>query len=287
MTSAAPARWWRWRRTTAAGRRWRAPARVPGTRRACDHHLRRRRAAQPVGAPRARGARGARRARGLGAGARRRAPVPRARRSRAPAGSLRRPPGRRAAGGTGGRYLEARRAGRGCGRRGAAALETVDRTALWRALTPQMFRYGKLCAALDAAQAAGRQPSDEAQALEWLGARPRADRRQSHQPQDHRRRRALPWRRRSCRHGAASSEAPRHMRIGFGTDVHAFGPGDFVMLGGVRIAHTPRRRGAFRRRRAAACAVRCAAGGRRARGHRPALPATPIRAGGAPTARCS
>jgi 2-C-methyl-D-erythritol 2,4-cyclodiphosphate synthase len=28
------------------------------------------------------------------------------------------------------------------------------------------------------------------------------------------------------------------MRIGSGIDVHAFGPGDFVMLGGVRIAHT-------------------------------------------------
>jgi len=28
------------------------------------------------------------------------------------------------------------------------------------------------------------------------------------------------------------------MRIGTGIDVHAFGPGDFVMLGGVRIAHT-------------------------------------------------
>lgn len=27
------------------------------------------------------------------------------------------------------------------------------------------------------------------------------------------------------------------MRIGFGVDVHAFGPGDFVMLGGIRIAH--------------------------------------------------
>ncbi len=51
-------------------------------------------------------------------------------------------------------------------------MQTVDRTALWRALTPQMFRYGRLCAALDAAQAAGRFPSDEAQALEWLGERP-------------------------------------------------------------------------------------------------------------------
>ena len=28
------------------------------------------------------------------------------------------------------------------------------------------------------------------------------------------------------------------MRIGQGTDIHAFGPGDFVMLGGVRIPHT-------------------------------------------------
>ena len=28
------------------------------------------------------------------------------------------------------------------------------------------------------------------------------------------------------------------MRIGSGIDVHAFGPGDFIMLGGVRIAHS-------------------------------------------------
>ena len=28
------------------------------------------------------------------------------------------------------------------------------------------------------------------------------------------------------------------MRIGSGVDVHAFGPGDHVMLGGVRVAHT-------------------------------------------------
>ncbi len=28
------------------------------------------------------------------------------------------------------------------------------------------------------------------------------------------------------------------MRVGLGIDVHAFGPGDFVMLGGVRIAHS-------------------------------------------------
>jgi 2-C-methyl-D-erythritol 2,4-cyclodiphosphate synthase len=28
------------------------------------------------------------------------------------------------------------------------------------------------------------------------------------------------------------------MRVGSGIDVHAFGPGDFVMLGGVRVGHT-------------------------------------------------
>jgi 2-C-methyl-D-erythritol 4-phosphate cytidylyltransferase len=46
---------------------------------------------------------------------------------------------------------------------------TVDRAELWRALTPQMFRYGALGAALDAAHAAGRHPTDEAQAFEWCG----------------------------------------------------------------------------------------------------------------------
>jgi 2-C-methyl-D-erythritol 4-phosphate cytidylyltransferase len=51
-------------------------------------------------------------------------------------------------------------------------LETVDRASLWRALTPQMFRYGRLCEALDRAFGQGRAPTDEAQALEWMGERP-------------------------------------------------------------------------------------------------------------------
>jgi 2-C-methyl-D-erythritol 4-phosphate cytidylyltransferase len=56
---------------------------------------------------------------------------------------------------------------------GAAVAEaTLERSQLWRALTPQMFRFGALCAALDAAHAAGRFPTDEAQALEWLGVSP-------------------------------------------------------------------------------------------------------------------
>ena len=50
--------------------------------------------------------------------------------------------------------------------------QTVDRAGLWRALTPQMFRYQMLCDALDRALASGRLPTDEAQALEWLGEHP-------------------------------------------------------------------------------------------------------------------
>jgi len=53
------------------------------------------------------------------------------------------------------------------------ACETPSRDSLWRALTPQMFRLGVLRAALQAARAAGRSPTDEAQALEWQGRQPR------------------------------------------------------------------------------------------------------------------
>jgi 2-C-methyl-D-erythritol 4-phosphate cytidylyltransferase len=46
---------------------------------------------------------------------------------------------------------------------------TVDRTGLWHALTPQMFRYGILSRALQSA-ASG---TDESQAVEALGLKPR------------------------------------------------------------------------------------------------------------------
>src|SRR6185503_1401751 len=49
---------------------------------------------------------------------------------------------------------------------------TVSRTALWRALTPQMFRFGVLDRALRAAQSAATAPTDEAQAVEALGLQP-------------------------------------------------------------------------------------------------------------------
>jgi 2-C-methyl-D-erythritol 4-phosphate cytidylyltransferase len=55
---------------------------------------------------------------------------------------------------------------------GACAVRTVPREALWRALTPQMFRLGELRGALDAARSGGREPTDESQAMEWQGRQP-------------------------------------------------------------------------------------------------------------------
>ena len=52
-------------------------------------------------------------------------------------------------------------------------LATVTRESLWRALTPQMFRYSVLDRALHAVRAAGAPPTDEAQAVEALGLQPR------------------------------------------------------------------------------------------------------------------
>lgn len=52
-------------------------------------------------------------------------------------------------------------------------LETVPRTGLWRALTPQMFRVADLRRALQAALARGGEITDEAAAVEQIGLRPR------------------------------------------------------------------------------------------------------------------
>lgn len=117
-----------------------------------------------------------------------------------------------------------------------AASRTVDRAPLWRALTPQMFRFGALCAALDAAHAAGRFPTDEAQALEWQGSAAllvegSATNLKLTTAED------LPLAAAVLR-GRGTCGAEGTMRIGSGIDVHAFGPGDSLMLGGVRIAHS-------------------------------------------------
>ncbi|HEY6454079.1 MAG TPA: 2-C-methyl-D-erythritol 4-phosphate cytidylyltransferase [Steroidobacteraceae bacterium] len=112
----------------------------------------------------------------------------------------------------------------------AAVERTVDRTGLWRALTPQMFRLGALRKALEAAHDAGRTPTDESQALEWVGGRPlliegSAANIKVTTAQD------------LLVAAAILGRVEKAMRIGSGFDVHTFGDGDFVMLGGVRVPY--------------------------------------------------
>ncbi|MGX2039683.1 2-C-methyl-D-erythritol 4-phosphate cytidylyltransferase [Methylocaldum sp. MU1018] len=52
-------------------------------------------------------------------------------------------------------------------------VETIDRSRIWRALTPQMFRYGKLKHALIDAAERKLIVTDEASALELQGLRPK------------------------------------------------------------------------------------------------------------------
>ena len=49
---------------------------------------------------------------------------------------------------------------------------TVDRTGLWRALTPQMFRLGMLSEAIQKAMDSGNPITDESSAIEFLGYQP-------------------------------------------------------------------------------------------------------------------
>lgn len=49
---------------------------------------------------------------------------------------------------------------------------TVERSGLWAAQTPQLFRAGVLADAIDVAQAAGCKLTDEASAMEYVGIKP-------------------------------------------------------------------------------------------------------------------
>ncbi|HVC01568.1 MAG TPA: 2-C-methyl-D-erythritol 4-phosphate cytidylyltransferase [Steroidobacteraceae bacterium] len=111
------------------------------------------------------------------------------------------------------------------------AIETLDRTGLWRALTPQVFPYAPLRAALAAAAAAGVTVTDEAQAMERAG--------HGHvlvagSPCNIKVTRAQDL---ASAARILGQPAATRLRVGQGFDVHAFGEGDHVVLGGVRIAH--------------------------------------------------
>jgi len=113
---------------------------------------------------------------------------------------------------------------------GATITATLDRTRLWRAQTPQAFPFQPLLAAHRTA--AGLALPDDAAVAERAGMAvvPITDsahnlKLTSREDLD------------LAEYLLARTNAPSLPRIASGFDVHAFGPGDHVMLGGVRIAH--------------------------------------------------
>jgi 2-C-methyl-D-erythritol 4-phosphate cytidylyltransferase / 2-C-methyl-D-erythritol 2,4-cyclodiphosphate synthase len=106
--------------------------------------------------------------------------------------------------------------------------ETLDRSALWRAQTPQGFDYAAILAAHRAAQ--GSELSDDAAVAERAGLAVRlvagseANFKVTTAEDLEQAERLL-----LARHG--------DIRAGQGFDVHAFGPGDHVWLCGVKLPH--------------------------------------------------
>ncbi len=118
--------------------------------------------------------------------------------------------------------------------RGSIAVDTVDREGLWRALTPQVFGFAQLKQALDDAARAGIAVTDEAQAMERLGLPAKLVR---GSPFNIKVTRAEDLSMAESILRGMESSPITQMRIGQGFDVHAFGDGDHVVLGGVRIEY--------------------------------------------------
>jgi 2-C-methyl-D-erythritol 4-phosphate cytidylyltransferase/2-C-methyl-D-erythritol 2,4-cyclodiphosphate synthase len=119
--------------------------------------------------------------------------------------------------------------------RDGVVCDTVDRSGLWRALTPQAFALGELERALEEAAHASVAVTDESQAMERKGVRPVLV---QGSPFNIKVTRAADLAAAARILQSAEQRAMTgKMRIGEGFDVHAFGDGDHVVLGGVRFAH--------------------------------------------------
>jgi 2-C-methyl-D-erythritol 4-phosphate cytidylyltransferase/2-C-methyl-D-erythritol 2,4-cyclodiphosphate synthase len=108
-------------------------------------------------------------------------------------------------------------------------VQTEDRAGLWRAQTPQAFRFGALTAAY-AVWPEGESPTDDAAVVERAGGRITLTAGDSKllkltYPEDFVMAELL-------------AGGARATRIGQGFDAHRFGEGDSVWLCGVRIPHT-------------------------------------------------
>lgn len=128
----------------------------------------------------------------------------------------------------------------------SSSLETVDRTGLWAAQTPQGFVYSSIRSGHERALGAGRTDfTDDTAIAEWEGlpvvlcqgdpdnfkitTRPDLERAEN--------------RMKMISKDPSPLSALGDIRNGTGYDVHAFEDGDAVILGGIRIAHDRKLKG--------------------------------------------
>jgi 2-C-methyl-D-erythritol 4-phosphate cytidylyltransferase/2-C-methyl-D-erythritol 2,4-cyclodiphosphate synthase len=110
---------------------------------------------------------------------------------------------------------------------------SLDREALWRAQTPQGFRYDAILAAHRAAAGEPREFTDDAGIAEWFGL----DVVLVEGSEENRKLTTAEDIAAAGRMLAQKAEPAASLRVATGYDVHAFGPGDAVILCGVRIPH--------------------------------------------------
>lgn len=116
---------------------------------------------------------------------------------------------------------------------GQVVQRTEDRTTLYAAQTPQGFRFEQILSAHMRAARLPRDFTDDAEVAEWAGMSvaltPGSARniKITHPDDFERAERIL---------GGMTMES----RVGTGFDVHPFGPGDHIWLGGIRIPHNAR-----------------------------------------------
>jgi 2-C-methyl-D-erythritol 4-phosphate cytidylyltransferase/2-C-methyl-D-erythritol 2,4-cyclodiphosphate synthase len=110
-------------------------------------------------------------------------------------------------------------------------VDTLDRSALRAVQTPQAFRYDGLLAAHRRAERAGREDfTDDAALAEWAGMTVTIFEGEAGNMK-------LTTEEDFVRAQTSASAAFPDIRTATGYDVHAFGPGDHVQLGGIRISH--------------------------------------------------
>ena len=112
---------------------------------------------------------------------------------------------------------------------------TVERDQLFRAQTPQGFRFEAILAAHHAASAeGGREFTDDAGIAEWFGLEVAL----VEGSEENRKLTTIEDLRMADEMLRSEGRPSGTVRVATGYDVHGFGPGDAVILGGVKIPHT-------------------------------------------------